>query len=78
MEHVAAHNAGWSEDSDAYRRSAGALGEGGGVDIESELAAYGGGQPEVIRVPFKTTFGEAPRVLVTSRITCPYDRQVDG
>jgi len=48
------------------------------VDIESELAAYGGGQPEVIRVPFKTTFGEAPRVLVTSRITCPYDRQVDG
>jgi hypothetical protein len=46
-----------------------------GIDLESEMAAYGGGQPEVVRVPFGTVFDEPPRVLVASRITCPYDRQ---
>ncbi len=39
------------------------------------MAAYGGGQPEVVKVPFGTVFGEPPRVLVGARITCPYDRQ---
>jgi len=48
--------------------------EGGG-DVELELAAYGGGQPEVVRVPFKTTFGEPPRVVVGARLTSGYDRQ---
>lgn len=71
---VTAHNPPfWPEDADA--RGGAEAGRGGAAELESELAAYGGGQPEVVRVHFGTRFGEAPRVIVGSRITSPYDRQ---
>jgi hypothetical protein len=84
FEKITPHNQPWSRSEDIQGVSYSGAGAGGGGagageeaggDLESEMAAYGGGQPEVVKVPFGTVFGEAPRVLVSARITCPYDRQ---
>ena len=64
--------AGWGEGLDGGGPAGEHRDDG---DMPSELAAYGGGQPEVVRIAFGTSFGEPPRLLVGARLTGPHDRQ---